>query len=235
MIERQAVSWRRLARRHFLWLPLLPLIFTLVFGTIGGVKLYSSRMLARGGIDGSAQVLGHEIVTRRDRDGNATTRRLVTFRFQALSGETVTGTEAVSRAFYEGLEPGSRVAVRYMPDDPSVNALEPGTGLFETVFLGAALLALAVSALWAAVLARRKLSVLRAARHGEVREAAVTGHDATRVRVNGRTQYRMRWIDAAGQAGQSGLAALTDLPPLGAVVRVYIDPRTGRGWWDGDF
>lgn len=175
MIDRQAVSWRRLARRHFLWLPLLPLVFTLVFGTIGGVKLYDSRMLARGAIDGSAQALGREIVTRRDRDGNATTQRLVTFRFQALSGGTATGTEAMNRGFYEGLEPGGGVAVRYMPGDPSVNALEPGIGLFETAFLGAAPLALAVSALWAAVLARRKLSVLRPARHGEVREAAVTG------------------------------------------------------------
>lgn len=235
MIERRKVSWRRLARRHLLWLPLLPLAFALVFGTIGAVQVQKARLFAREGVDGSAQVVAREIRSRRDRDGNTTTERIVTYRFQSLSGETVQGVEAVSRGLYDSLAPGQPVAVRYLPGNPAVNTLEPGIGAFEVIILGVGLLALGIGGGLAAFLLRNKLSILRAARRGEVREARVTGHVVTGVKVNGRTQYRFRWVDAAGQEGESAMAALGDLPAEGAVVAVYVDPRTGRDWWEGDF
>jgi hypothetical protein len=235
MVERQPVSWRRLATRHLLWLPLIPLAFALVFGTVGAFTLQSERALARDGVDAVAIVTSRDIRTRTDRDGNRTTTYLVGYRFRPTSDQVVQGQSSVSRAYYNGVTVGAEVPIRFLPENPGTAALEPGSMVLPLIFLAIAGVTMAGALGMGGYMLRNKLSILRAARHGEVREAEVIAHHVTNTQINGRTQYRFDWIDAARQPGQSGMMDYADLPAPGTVVRVYIDPRTGRGWSEFDF
>lgn len=216
-------------------LPLMALVFALVFGVLGLVFLSQAREMARDGVEGVATVTGREIRTRSDRDGSDRTEYLVGFQFRPTSDQLVTQRAPVSRRLYDRISEGQEIGIRYLPRDPARAEIEPRGMVLPVVFLLVAAGALAAGLALAGVTVRRKASLLRAARRGEVREARVTGHEATSVKVNGRVQYRFHWVDAAGAAGVSAMNPLRDLPAVGAVVAVYVDPRTGRGWWDGDF
>lgn len=235
MIERQAISWKRLFVRHLLWVPLIPLIIGLVFALMGAVFLGQARELARDGVEGVAVVTNREIHTRTDSDGNRTTRYLVSYRFQPTSDQTVRGESSVGRAYYTGVIVGQEVPVRFLPRDPGVSELEPGGVILPVIFIGVGgvLVAIGLGLGW--FMLGNKLSALRAARHGEVREAKVTGHVPTNTQINGQTQYRFEWVDAANQHGESTMMDFGALPAPGAVLRVYIDPRSGRGWSEQDF
>lgn len=235
MIERQPVSWRRLFTRHLLWVPLIPLAFALVFGVVGAFSLQAERALARDGVDAVAVVTSRDIRTRTDRDGNRTTTYLVGYRFRPTSDQVVQGQSSVSRAYYNGVTVGAEVPVRFLPDNPGTSALEPGGIVLPLIFLAIAGVTMALAMGIGGYMLRNKLSILRAARHGEVREAEVVAHQVTNTQINGRTQYRFDWIDAAFQPGQSAMMDFSALPPTGSVLRIYIDPRTGRGWSELDF
>jgi len=235
MIERQPVSLIRLARRHMLWIPAIPLVIGLVFAVLGGVLLRSERTMARQGVDTVAVVTSRDIRTRTDRDGNRTTTYLLGYRFQPTSDQTVQGQSSVSSGYYNRVRVGDEVAVRFLPDAPATSQLEPGGVVLPLVFVNIGLVTLLIGLGLGWVMVRNKLSVLRAARYGELREAEVVAHQPTNTQINGRTQYRFEWIDAARQPGQSTMMDYNDLPATGTVVRVYIDPRTGRGWSEMDF
>jgi hypothetical protein len=235
MIERRQVSWKRLFLRHWLWVPLFPLIFGLVFGTVGAVLLNQAAVLERDGVDAVAVITHRSIRTERDRDGNSQTRYRLHYSFSPTSDQTVEGVQDVGNRFYNSVQVGQEVSVRFLPRDPGVNALEPPGRVMPAIFLAIGLIAEAVALLLVWVLGRNKLSLIRAARQGEVREARVTGHEPTNTIVNGRTQYRFLWLDAVGAAGRSAMTDYRDLPAVDSVVTIYVDPRSGRGWWEGDF
>lgn len=237
MMQRQPVSYGRLFMRHFLWVPLIPMSAGLVFSVIAWVTIATENRLARDGVETVALITDRAIRNERDSDGNSVTRHYLSYRFTPTAGETVTARASVSRDSYRAVEVGQSVTVRYLPDDPGTNrlAVEGSDRVFGMVFgiIGLLLLMASGGALW--WLLRGKLSAIRAARHGEVREAEVVGHDPTNTSVNGRLQYRFRWVDAVREQGQSTMMDYNSLPPLGQVVKVYIDPRTGRGWAEQDF
>lgn len=235
MIERRQISWKRLFFRHWLWLPLFSLVFAVPFTIVGVVFLTEARTLERDGIDTVAVITHRHIRSERDRDGNNRTRHMLHYIFNPTSDQHVEGVQDVSRRFYNSVQVGQQVAVRYLPYDPGRNALEPPGRLLPLVFLGFGLIAGAVTLALVWVLGRNKLSLIRAARQGEVRQARVTAHETTNTQVNGRTQYRFGWLDAAGAEGRSAMTDYRELPEIDSVVTVYVDPRTGRGWWEGDF
>lgn len=237
MIDRQPISFRRLFLRHHLWIPLIPLAAGLVFSLVGWALIGQANRLERQGVDAVAVVTARDIRTETDRDGTRRTHHFVGYRFQPAAGQTVTARDRVARSTYDSVEVGQTVPVRYLPDDPSVSRLAAeGSGRGGAVVLGLfGFLLLAGSLGATALLLRGKLSAIRAARRGEVREAEVIDHVPTNVSVNGRTQYRYRWIDARREQGQSGMMDFARLPDRGAVVRVYIDPVTGRGWSEHDY
>lgn len=117
-----------------------------------------------------------------------------------------------------------------------MHEIEPGSrrflslvfGLFGALF-GAVSLGLG---LW---LARRKGSLIRAVRDGEVREALVIHHEPSSITVNNRRLMLAVWRDALGETGKTSAARDETLPAIGSTIVVYVDPRTGRGWWEGDF
>ena len=234
-MERKRVSVWRVIGRHYLWIPLLPALFALIMGGVGLALWSEARVMARDGVEAVGQVTDRRIRTTSDRDGNRSTSYVVSYTFRPSSDQTVEASQAVSRALYDRLAAGDSVTVRYLPHDPGRSQLEAGGVLLPLILIAVALIAAAATLWLAQRMMGTKLAILRAARRGEVREARVTGTEATNVQVNGRTQYRLTWQDAAGQTGTSAMRDPIALPKAGTVVRVYVDPRTGRGFWEDDF
>lgn len=232
-MERRRVSWKRLFTRHFIWLPVIPLLVTAVLGVFSWHQFRTAELLDIYGIEGIATVVDRDTRRTRDSEGRTRTEYRVLYRFQPTTGPETSTRRSVSRSTYEAMPPGTEVTVRYVEHDPGVNEIEPGnaawTGFLMALVAGAAgVVGLGLTA-W---IVRRKASLFRAARYGEVRQARVTGHVETNTRVNGRRQYRLAWVDALGHDGQSGYFRYERLPPEGSVIVVYVDGRTGRGWWD---
>lgn len=83
-----------------------------------------------------------------------------------------------------------------------------------------------------ALRARDTVSMWRAARSGEVRQAVVTGHSETNWRSDGFPLRRLNWQDAVGAKGHWGPARADTLPHAGTRIIVYADPVSGRSWWE---
>jgi len=235
-MERKTVTLGRLIRRHYLWVPVLPLAFAILFGVIAQSMRENANRLAVHGLDGIATVTDRDTRVRRDNDGNTRREHYLTYRFDLPGGDRVSFRRSVSESFYRQAGLGIEVPIRYIPHDPGIHELEPGANTQGAWIFGAFAVVLGgVSALAAWIIARRKASLLRAARHGEVRQARVSEIVAANVVVNGQPRYRLRWIDAVGDTGQSAPHPLNSLPEPGAVIVVYVDGRTRTGWWEDDF
>ena len=231
--ERRRVSWKRLFTRHFIWLPMLPLLMAVMLGIFSWHQFRTAELLEVYGTEGIATVIDREIVRTRDNEGRTRTQYYISYRFQPTTGPEVSARRAVSRATYDALPLDAGVPVRYVEHDPDVNEIEPGSADSAARVLALIATIAAIVGLGLAVwIGRRKASLFRAARYGEVRQARVTGHIETNTRVNGRRQYRMAWVDALGQQGQSGMFRHEKLLPTGSVIVVYVDGKTGRGWWE---
>lgn len=232
-MQRRHISWRRLFTRHFIWAPLIPALIALITGAIASHQLRTAELLDIYGIEATATITARDIRRSRDSEGNERVEYYVTARFQPATGPEVTTRHSVSRTRFEALPPGTETPLRYVGHDPAISEIEPGRAALTGRILGWLAAAGMVVALGIAFwVGRRKASLFRAARRGEVRQARVTGRVVTNTRINGHRQYRLTWTDAAGSAGRSGLFRAEVLPPEGSVIVVYVDGRSGRGWWE---
>ncbi len=234
-MERRKVSVVGLFTRHFLWVPLIPALSAAIFLTFSTIQLRTSSLLERHGITVSGEITRRDTRQSRNSNGQTTTYYYLTYTFRTEAGEDRSRRESVSQSLYNQFQPGARVDVTYAETDASVATIAPGSGRFLGVALAVAGVgAVAVTLGLGQFMLRRKLSLLRAAWHGEMREAQVTAVNPGTLSVNGRLQYRMEWRDAAANTGQSAHRDFSDLPEPGAVIVVYVDPVTGRGWWEED-
>lgn len=235
-MQRKPIGWMRVVRRQMLWLPLVPLLFAAVFGTIAWYQAGQAQLLDRHGVETFATVTDRQTRTQRNSDGDERTEYLLSYRFDAGLGEVITGRQSVDRALYLATAVGDQIPLRYVAHHPDIHEIESGESRFLSLIFGA------FAALFGAVglglglwMVRRKASLIRAARDGEVRQAEVLGHQASSITVNDRPLMQARWRDAAGETGVTSAGRTETLPPVGAVIVVYIDPISGRGWWEGDF
>ena len=135
-------------------------------------------------------------------------------------------------------EPGAAVAVRYAPDRPAwacpEGARSSPSGAFGLFVLLFPLAGTAV-ALGVFVARRRALRLLRA---GESAEYRVTALEATNVRINNRTQYKVT-LERADRPGEPPVVVRRSQPRPLAFARerlqsrqpfyVLLDPRRPRG------
>jgi hypothetical protein len=84
-----------------------------VIGAVWGAYLTDSRLEASGP-RAEGVVLRKEFIRSSDGDSDY----LVHYRFAVPSGQAVTAQRHVSRALWTTLQPGSRLAVVYAPDNP---------------------------------------------------------------------------------------------------------------------
>lgn len=232
---RPAINWMRLVTRQFLWLPLIPLVTAAVLAGFAIAEGRRAERLAVFGIDTIATVTGNE--TRRVGSGDdERTEYRLRLRFQPPTGPAVETWTVVGQPTYRQLPPGTETPLRYLQHDPEVFEIEPEATATAARILGWTALGLAFVALaLAALLARRLRSLLRAVRHGAVVQARVEAIETLPGGKNDTPRYRLRWVDALGNVGRSEPHPFAALPGVGSVIVVHIDPRTGRGWWTGDF
>ncbi len=235
-MERKPVSFRRLVRRLGLYWLAFPLLFALVFGGVGVAMTRNAVLLAREGVVTQALVLDKQIETRRSSDGKTSTTYHIRYSYHPNErAEPITRRQSVSRSLYRQADTGAQIPVTYAwsnPDRASIDPAHDRIGAY--IFGGFGALATLISLGLGGWMLGRKLSILRALRTGDVREARVTAIRETNVRKNKDRQYVIDWVDAAGESGTSmmdGFDALS-MHPEGSVIVVYVDPKTGRGWWE---
>lgn len=236
MITRKPVSLWRIARRlRLIWLA-LPLAVALIFGGIAVKTGATLALLARDGITVEGEVVARFIRESRDSDGRIQESQILRFSYRPEGLiEPIIKEQSVSRRLYRATEVGGPVMVTYAGSQPDRASVDPrhermGAMIFGAVGAAAAVIALGLG-WW---MLGRKLGILRALRHGEMREARVTGFAPTEVKINGAPQVVLTWRDAAGDEGRSMMRPREAFAawPEGSVIVVYIDPVTGQGWWE---
>ncbi|MFN4058303.1 MAG: DUF3592 domain-containing protein [Roseinatronobacter sp.] len=234
-MERKPVRlWHLIRRLGLLWVA-VPLIMGIIFTLVGANILARANLLAREGVETVGTVLTKRIQRESTRDGERLTYFLRYSYLPEGGLDPISRETSVSQTFYTAAEIGSPVRVVYAWSEPDQSSLDPSQDrIGGWIFLSFGTAALLGSLGFGGWIIGRKLSILRALRHGEVREARVLGLRATNVSKGKATQYILDWVDAAGQSGSSMMASHGKLAayPVGAVIVVYIDPKTGRGWWD---
>lgn len=235
-MERKRIGLWRLARRLGLFWALFPLAFALTFGWVAISMGAQMALLAREGVIGEAEVLTRQIERRRDSDGRETLTYYLSYTYLPEGrAEPIEKRQGVSRRLYEQVREGQIIPVTYAWTQPERATLDARHDRFGVILFGSiGGIGMLVSLGLGGWMVSRKLSVLRALRHGEVREARVTGMRRTAVQKNRQPQYVIDWEDAAGSTGTSMMAGQSKLldHPIGSVIVVYIDPKTGRGWWE---
>lgn len=234
-MERKPVRYLHLIRRLGLWWLGVPVLFTLIFGGIGLVELRKSLLIGRDGVVIEGVVVA-KWIDRTERDGRTEETHRLRYEYTPPErGTVLTRTENVSVQRYRRVSVGDPIEVHYVWSRPDIATLDPGRDRFGAVlFSFFAVIAGCVSLGFAIWMIGRKLSAIRALRAGEVREARVTGHHQTNTQINKVWQYQLEWVDAAGVTGRSLMAPMSKLAayPVGSVIVIYVDPKTGRGWWD---
>jgi hypothetical protein len=165
---------------------------------------------------------------RATRDGNRSTRYLVSYRFTPESGTPVEQTEELPVELWETLADGDTLAVRYLPGAPETARAGPGNPAWGPPLIAGVT---ALFAILGAVIAwpswRRIAVLLRVQRHGVATPATVVGVAPIGIRVNRIPQWRVRYEfrDRLGQA-QQGLS--DDLRPHEAAQWQVGDRGTVR-------
>ncbi|MFN7003551.1 MAG: DUF3592 domain-containing protein [Roseinatronobacter sp.] len=235
-MERKPFSFWRVARRLGLLWALVPMLFALIFSGVAISMGAQLAMLERDGIVGEAEILARHIERQRDSNGRESVTYHLRYRYFPVGhAEPLEKRQSVSRSFYEQVEIGQIIPVTYVwtqPERASVDMRNDRVG--TTIFGAIGGIGMLVSLGLGGWMIARKMSILRALRRGEVREARVTGLRRSNVAKNKVPQYVLDWVDAAGQTGSSMMDSQTRLQahPIGSVIVVYIDPKTGRGWWE---
>jgi len=94
--------------------------------TIGFWMGSQGRMLQADGLEASAVVTGKSVAKRRSGSGtSATNEYSVRYQFK-VGNERHQDRKIVSRSFYDSVETGDTVPVRYLASDPAINEIEPG-------------------------------------------------------------------------------------------------------------
>lgn len=233
-------SFFRLARRSFwllfggIWLfvGLFFLAFALVFA-------FNEFEYARSGVTTTGMVLTKDIVPARS---NSSTEYRVSYRFTTGQGEVVEGSDAVEIATWERLQERGPIEVRYLPGRPSTNGLALGTdAVLPVSFLVVGLIVAGTGAVLFGRALRGILKARRLLRLGRATAATVVGVDETKVTVNGRQQFKVRYSyrdqqdrTHEGDSGYLDWDEATRWKPGDPVAIRYDPSRPDESLWIGE-
>jgi hypothetical protein len=173
---------------------------------------------------------------------DTSTRYEITYRADVPGLGRIERTQQVEVGLWERLDAGSPVTIQYLPDDTQSVRLARVPAIVPNVILVG--IGLAIGSVGLGVFAAGALDVrqkLRLLRHGVPTNATVTAIEATNVRINKKTQWRIRfnYRDRFGEErqGTSGYLSATRAHRWkpGEVGRVHVDPeRPDRVLWTGE-
>ncbi|WP_323022412.1 DUF3592 domain-containing protein [Pararhodobacter sp.] len=214
----------------------LAFVFLIMGGLTAAFSVYELReaaLLANEGVDTTGVVIDRSTSVTRRSNGSTSRNYNLVIRFTGPDGAPVEVNRSVSAGLYEANRTGSTLPVRYARSHPTTIELVLGqtgrTGKivgYIAIGFGVALL---ISLL---VLLRGAGAQRRAAQEGERRMATVTDHK--RIGKAKSNRWTFGW-EAGTTRGRSGQVTTEALPDIGEPVAVYVDPRSGRGWWEGDY
>jgi hypothetical protein len=237
-------SFARLAARSF------PVIFgvalaaiavpVLVVGLTGNAV---ERELGRRGLVAQGTVVDKEStrVTHRKKSGATETQTTysVRYRFAIGAGAAFEAERQVGEEAWKPLRQDGPVAVRYLPEDPTVNRLdaERTAGVSTLAAIGIVLAAAGLGGMALGTLAVRRL--LWILRHGATADARVSAVDSRTLR--GRTTFIVRYTfrddDGVEQSGKSLPLTAAEAASWkeGARARIRFDPqKPARNAWVGE-
>ncbi len=215
------------------WIALLLIAAGIGIGLFNVTSRQAGSLLASEG----QEVLGEITNKARSRNGKSYSYR-VSYYFPARNDPYSPGLQDVTASFYDGVEVGDEVPVRYLPSDPTISEVDVG----RTATMGWRGLALTIGLLTAGIgacgfLLGRSRALIGLREHGEMREATVTSHAVDPKRKDSaKDQMRLVWTDAQGGTGRSRPYDNADkLPPVGDTITVFADP-TGKfdAVWEAD-
>lgn len=228
--------------RQRAYLVLFAVALTVVSAGISGSIFLEMRGFEARAVATTGEVLDRNIATRRRRstDGTRGTERRyqVTYSFEPGDGEVVEGRQNVSQRFYDDLNAGESVRVRYLPDDPQASRLQNREMTGVMIWGGLALVPAAISLWFGLRFWRRTAAMLRAGRLGERRSATVIEHVGSKVKMGeDPISWHVHWRDHTGAEGESlghdGFELYT-AAPKGREIQLCVDPVTRQAFWERD-
>ncbi len=227
------------ARQSFrLWVGGILLWCGVLFAWIGGEAFLSERRY-REARTGRAEVVSRAM---QPATSGTSTRYEITYRVTLPHGERVERTEAVDVNEWERLSNGSAVEIHYLPGDGGSVRLARAPAIVQNAIPFALGLVLApIGFFLVATATRDVLRKVRLLRHGTPVEASVVAVEPTNVRINRRTQWRIRfrYRDLTGEEreGASGYVSASEARAWkpGDIGRVHVDAdrREGVLWIGG--
>lgn len=225
----------RIVKKTNLWMPVVALMVALVCSGMSAMKARNASLLEEFGVIVQGVVTDRERRESRDSDGDVTVSYYVSYRFSA-EGQVLSYRKKVGSGFYSAVRVDQAIPIRYLPDRPTLHEYQIGSYRREATelagFAGLAGVVMAGLLVW---IAARSGPLFRALRGGEVRLAEVTEHVRKPGRGKSGGRYgRLRWRDERGDEGVSGVVPMLDVVshPVGTRIRVVIDPKTRRGYWE---
>lgn len=244
-MQRRVFSWVRVFHRRSLWFPVMLVLIGAALWTVGQGS--PAQDGAEPWVSTWVRIDQRLIRVEHGETGTETRIPLLFFELETGDGAVHAISHRVSRDVFLSTDPGSARIVQYRANDPTtlmVSPTEPSVlQLVSLTFVNnvAALGVLGAIALAAGlgvgiIQTHSVPSMRRAQRDGEVREALVTGRARSRLNIVFRPpRWHLTWRDAVGQSGRSRPFPAADLPAADSVIVVYVDPRSGQGWWEEEF
>ena len=228
-----SLTWRAWTSRASFGFVLMFLLLAAIMVPFAVFQMRDAALLARDGVDTRGVIVDREITTHRRNTGATTHSYYLTVRFSDGQNQTRTARHSVSHSTYDRARIGAAMSLRYSVSDPTVSEFGQGdTRWHSQLVAGVGVVSATVSAIFAWFLVRSLRSQRRAARIGERRMARVT--ELVRNGKKRSKYYVVHW-QAGDLSGRSMAQHLTRLPAVGDEIPVYIDPRSGRGWWEGEY
>lgn len=225
----------KVVKKTGLWMPVVALTIALICAGVSGMKARNAAQLEQFGVTTTGVVTNRERRESTDSEGRRQVRYYVSYRFVG-AGQTISRRVRVNLRYYNSVSVNQPIPIRYHPQRPRLHEYNIGSNRRDATMMagfsglgGAATLGLVI---WVFL---KSGPLFRALKLGEVRQATVLEHIAKgRRRNSGRRKGRLRWRDDQGAVGVSGTVPMLDVVshPVGSRIRVVIDPRTGRGYWE---
>lgn len=232
-MTRPKVSFRTYGRHLWTWMALILVISVLIFTPLAIMETRKARLLASEGVDTTGTVIDRGTTTSRNSSGSIRRNYYLLVEFTTQTGSNVRYRRSVSHSLYDATAQGASVPVRYAASNPSVAESVPGQTARSArwlVILASVLGAGTLASLWA--LQRGVAAQKRAARDGERRTARVLAHH--KVGKARSKSYAIEWDDGV-KVQRTTAFNESQLPPVGSDIVVYLDPRSGKGWWEREF
>lgn len=214
--------WKLVGRSFALWIGGALFVFGLVFAAVGAREALVEQAYRDEGMTADALVLDRSIV-RAERGEQGATRYVLSYRYTTAEGEQVESSADVSVEEWEGIEPGARFPIAYLPGQ--LDASRPSTAgdsIVPLVFLSIGGVFTLIGGAFAFTSGRSLVRMLRVCRVGTDTEGTVTRAGPTNVSINRVPQWRIhyRYRDRLGRVHE-GASHL-------------VSPREGSSWSDGD-